>query len=86
MLFCLFLKANTKKTALYREGVLCAFQSGDRCRTDRRGLCRIQDPTKFDELELVYSPYKYYNNDTVILPIAESDITHYKNPFGPSSD
>lgn len=48
------------------------------------GYVALKAPATFKDLKLIYTPYKYYSNDTVTFSIAESDITHYKQSFGPA--
>lgn len=41
------------------------------------GYAYIYAPTAWEEMQLVYMPYRYYNNDRVLFNIDESKLTHY---------
>lgn len=49
------------------------------------GYVALKSPATFKDMTLIYTPYKYYSNDTVSFKITEDDITHYMQPFGPSN-
>lgn len=46
-----------------------------------KGYVTFKTPEKYDELKLVYIPYKYYSNDKVIFSIDEASITHFSQPL-----
>ena len=41
------------------------------------GYVSIYAPTAWTSMELIYTPYKYYNTDRVIFFIDEGKLTHY---------
>lgn len=42
-----------------------------------QGYVYLYVPSAWKELELIYTPYKYYSNDTITFTIDESKLTHY---------
>ena len=40
------------------------------------GYVYIYAPTAWKEMQLVYTPYKYYNTDQIIFTLAEENFLH----------
>ncbi len=49
--------------------------------TSISGYVYMEVPSSWDELKLIYKPYKYYSNDTIEFPIVESELEHYTEPL-----
>lgn len=47
-----------------------------------KGYVYIYAPTAWTDMQLVYTPYKYYSNDHIILDIDEGQLTHYAEQLG----
>ena len=47
-----------------------------------KGYVYIYAPTAWKELKLVYTPYKYYSNDTVVVSLEEGKFVHYSDSIG----
>lgn len=47
-----------------------------------KGYVCLGMPTSWKTLDLVYTPYKYFNNDHIIYTIQDSDIEHYDALLG----
>ncbi len=51
-----------------------------------QGYISFKAPATFSELKLMYTPFKYYNNDKVEIVIAEGDIRHYVESFSAANE
>ncbi len=47
-----------------------------------KGYVYIYAPTKWDEMKLIYTPYRYYSNDTIEFDLPEEQLTHYSEKIG----
>ena len=47
-----------------------------------KGYVYVYAPTKWDSMQLVYTPYRYYSNDTIEFEIPEESLEHYSEPIG----
>ncbi|MBR5723187.1 MAG: DUF5067 domain-containing protein [Oscillospiraceae bacterium] len=47
-----------------------------------QGYVYIYAPTKWDEMKLIYTPYRYYSNDTIEFDLPEEQLTHYSEKIG----
>lgn len=45
------------------------------------GYIYFAAPAKTDSLQVVYTPYKYFNTDKLIFDVADADVTHYTEAF-----
>ena len=41
------------------------------------GYIYMITPKKWDSLQIIYTPYKYYNTDKLIFDVSEASLTHY---------
>ncbi|MBQ6040787.1 MAG: DUF5067 domain-containing protein [Oscillospiraceae bacterium] len=41
------------------------------------GYVHIYAPSTWNDMKLIYKPYKYYNNDQIVFNIDETKLTHY---------
>lgn len=41
------------------------------------GYVYLQVPSAWKSLEVIYKPYRYYNNDSIVLTVDETKLTHY---------
>lgn len=46
------------------------------------GYIYFAAPVKWDSLQIVYTPYKYYNTDKLIFDVTEDGLTHYTEALG----
>lgn len=47
-----------------------------------KGYVYVYAPPKWDEMQLIYTPYRYYSNDCIEFDLAEEQLTHYSEPIG----
>lgn len=45
------------------------------------GYVSMKIPANVSEWKLIYTPYKYYSNDTIAFTITDDTITHYTQSF-----
>lgn len=47
-----------------------------------KGYAYILAPSAWQEMKLVYTPFKYYSNDCVVFNLEESKFAHYSGDIG----
>ena len=47
-----------------------------------KGYVYVYAPPKWDEMLLIYTPYRYYSNDRIEFDLDEEQLTHYSEPIG----
>lgn len=56
---------------------LTVFNQAIAAGTSVEGYIYFSTPFAWDEMQLVYTPYKYYNTDKLLIDIKGGDITHF---------
>jgi hypothetical protein len=47
-----------------------------------KGYVYVYAPTSWQEMKLVYTPYRYYSNDRILFDLPEESLTHYSEKLG----
>lgn len=47
-----------------------------------KGYVYVYAPTSWKEMQLVYTPYRYYSNDRILFDLPEDKLTHYSEILG----
>ena len=47
-----------------------------------KGYVYVYAPTRWDSMQLIYTPYRYYSNDTIEFEIPEEKLEHYSESIG----
>ena len=46
-----------------------------------KGYVELLAPSSWSDMQITYMPYKFYNNDVVLLNLDEAKFTHYSEPL-----